>query len=157
MKAVSRVRPGLGRAIGLFVTVAVAVVDQITKSWAVRHLSQGSIHLIGPLQLKLEYNAGFAFSLGTSFAPEISIIAGAAVVILTYFAIRANSLSLRIALGLIAGGALGNLADRLFRHSSGAVIDFIYSGFWPTFNLADSAIVIGAIGLGVYSLRGRHV
>lgn len=157
MTAVSRLRPGLGRAIGIFITLAVAIADQLTKSWAVRRLSQGPIHLVGPLQFKLEYNSGFAFSLGTSLGPEISVIAGGAVVLLTYFAIRASSIWLRVSLGLIAGGALGNLADRILRHNDGAVIDFIYSGFWPTFNLADSAIVIGAIGLGVYSLRRRHV
>jgi signal peptidase II len=64
------------------------------------------------------------------------------------------SISGSIAVGLVLGGACGNLSDRLFRGEGGAVVDFIETSFWPTFNVADASIVIGAVLLGISLWRG---
>ncbi len=142
-----------GRMVGLGIAAAVVVVDQVSKSWAVSHLQSGPVHLIGPFSLRLEYNPGFAFSLGTAYSSELAVVAFIVSLVLLVSSLRTRSTLTRYACGLIAGGALGNLADRLFRSTGGAVVDFIYSGFWPTFNLADASIVLGAVILGISLLR----
>jgi signal peptidase II len=69
---------------------------------------------------------------------------------------RVQSTGIAIALGLVVGGALGNLADRLVRSHRGSVIDFIALHFWPTFNVADSCIVVGGILAAVLLWRGER-
>jgi signal peptidase II len=147
------IRSTAARALGVVIAAVVVSLDQVSKSWAVTHLQSGPRHLIGPLSLRLEYNPGFAFSLGTSYSSELAVVALVVSVFLLLGSLRTKSTLTRCALGLVAGGALGNLADRVFRSTGGAVVDFIYSGFWPTFNLADASIVIGAIALGISLLR----
>jgi len=123
--------------------------DQATKSWAVARLSHGPIHVVGPLELELQFNTGSAFSLFTGFAP---VLAGVAVVLVALLAgslRRATTLAQGVAVGLVGGGAIGNLSDRLFRHHHGAVVDFIALRFWPTFNVADACIVVGCVLLVV--------
>lgn len=124
--------------------MAVVLVDQVTKSWAVHRLSHGSIHVIWKLDLELTYNSGSAFSLAQGWAPVLGGLAAVTVVILLAVVMRVRSLALAVALGLIAGGALGNLADRVLRSNHGAVVDFIALHFWPTFNVADASIVTGS-------------
>ncbi|MGC8481593.1 MAG: signal peptidase II [Acidimicrobiales bacterium] len=144
-------------SVGVVVCALVAIADQLSKNWAVESLAKRPIHLVGPFQFALEFNPGFAFSLGTRFPTEITIVAIAAVAALLVGSILSKELVMRVGLALIAGGALGNVLDRLFRPYGGSVVDFIYSGFWPTFNLADSAIVIGALVIGVAGVRRyRH-
>ena len=69
---------------------------------------------------------------------------------------RVQSTPIAVALGLVVGGALGNLADRVFRSHHGAVVDFIALHFWPTFNVADSCIVVGGILAAVLLWRGER-
>jgi signal peptidase II len=69
---------------------------------------------------------------------------------------RVQSTPIVVALGLVVGGALGNLADRVFRSHHGAVVDFIALHFWPTFNVADSCVVVGGILAGVLLWRGER-
>jgi signal peptidase II len=145
------------RSIGVGICALVAVADQLSKNWAVDSLARRPIHIVGPFQLALEFNPGFAFSLGTRFPTEITIVAIGAVVALLIGSVMSKEVVMRVGLALIAGGALGNVLDRLFRPYNGSVVDFIYSGFWPTFNVADSAIVIGAVVIGVAGVRRyRH-
>jgi len=127
------------------VAVAVVVVDQVTKSWAVHRLSHGDIHVGWKLDLELGYNTGASFGLARGWAPIIAAVAVTAVVLLVALVRRVRSDALAVALGLVIGGALGNLTDRLVRGHHGAVVDFIALHFWPTFNVADSCIVVGAI------------
>ncbi|HEY7947838.1 MAG TPA: signal peptidase II [Acidimicrobiales bacterium] len=127
------------------VAAVVVVVDQLTKSWAVRRLSHGDIHLVWKLDLELSYNSGASFGLARGWGPVIAGVAISAVVILLSTVRRARSTGLTVALGLVIGGALGNLADRIVGHHHGAVVDFIALHFWPTFNVADSCVVIGAV------------
>jgi len=127
------------------VAAVVVVADQWTKSWAVRRLSHGDIHVIWKLDLQLSYNSGASFGLAQGWGPVIAGVAIAAVVLLLSTVRRVRSNALTVALGLVIGGALGNLADRIVGHHHGAVVDFIALHFWPTFNVADSCVVIGAV------------
>lgn len=126
---------------------AIVVADQTTKTLAVHRLSNGPIHLFGSLSLALSFNSGVAFSIGTGRTTPIVVISALLVVVLVWFGRGAPSYPAAIGTGMILGGALGNLADRVFRGHSGAVVDFIHTGVWPTFNVADVAIVGGVIVL----------
>lgn len=125
------------------VAAAVLAADQVTKQLAVDHLAGHPAHLVGPLSLELSYNSGVAFSLGAHQAWPAAVAAAALLAVLAWVARSARSASAATAAGLVVGGALGNLADRLVGRHAGSVVDFIRLGFWPTFNLADSAIVVG--------------
>ncbi len=136
----------------------VLAADQLTKWWAVSELGDGrTIDLIGSLRLNLVYNTGSAFSIGASLGPWIGLAAVAAVVAIGVLGHRAPSLPIAAALGLVLGGALGNLGDRLFRDADGLlggrVVDFVDLQWWPVFNVADSAIVLGGLALLVLSTR----
>jgi signal peptidase II len=148
-------------AIVLFGTAAaVFLLDRVTKLWAERTLADHPIDVIGGvLTLRFTTNSGGAFSLGRSapwfFAAATLVVS--ALIVLTAF--HRRSVLSSVALGLILGGALGNLADRALRGPGlrGQVVDFIDFHVWPVFNAADSAVVIGAILLAVSSFRdGRE-
>ena len=125
---------------------AVVLVDQLTKSWALSALADGPIDLFWTLRLRLAFNTGAAFSLGTGF-PWLFVVLGAIVLgVLGVLAFRARlSRGAALALGLVAGGAVGNLVDRVVRGHDGAVVDFIDFQWWPVFNLADAAICVGVL------------
>jgi signal peptidase II len=144
-----------GRRIGLMFAIALLVVvtDQVTKSLAVSRLSAGPIHLIGPFAFALAYNTGVAFSIGSGLTVPIVLIVLVVVAVVAWFGRTVRNNVAAIGVGMILGGAIGNLADRLFRGHHGAVVDFIYSGFWPTFNLADASIVCGCVVLGLVFWR----
>jgi signal peptidase II len=138
------------------VAVLVVALDQITKTLAVRRLSDGAVDLFWTLRLNLSFNSGAAFGLGRGVGP---VVLGAGVVMVVVLAvvgrIAVTRLLAAVALGLLMGGALGNLADRLFRDNGGAVIDFIDLQWWPIFNVADVAITFGA-GLLVLASRDHE-
>jgi signal peptidase II len=144
----------------LFVTAFVAYgLDRVTKILAEETLLRDPIDLIpGVLTLRLTTNSGGAFSFGQS-APWffVGVSAVVAVVILVT-AFRHTSRLVGLSLGLVLGGALGNLTDRAIRAPGmrGRVVDFIDFHVWPVFNLADSAIVVGAILLAWVGLRERR-
>jgi signal peptidase II len=138
---------------------AVIVVDQLTKWWAVNTLTTRTIDVVWTLRLHLARNQGAAFSLGsgsgfTRFLPLIVLVVVGVVIWKGRAALSASG---AVALGLIVGGALGNLIDRALRTDGGAffsggVIDFIDLQWWPVFNVADSAVVCGGILLVVSSV-----
>jgi signal peptidase II len=136
--------------------VVILVADQVTKSLAAHDLANGPVHLAGPLSLQLSYNTGAAFSIGAGLTLPIIVIGFVLVLLLAWFARGTPSTLAAVATGMILGGALGNLADRLFRGHHGAVVDFIHFDFWPTFNLADTAIVIGTLELLIVIARGSR-
>ena len=125
------------------VAAAVVACDQLTKNWAVRSLSSGPVHVVWKLDFELGYNSGSAFSLAPGLGPELTVVALVAIALLSFAAARSRSLLVLVGLGLILGGATGNVCDRLFRSHHGSVVDFIAFHFWPTFNLADASIVVG--------------
>ncbi len=145
----------------LLVAGAVAVVvvgaDQATKSWAVHRLAHGSIHVVWKLDLELQYNSGAAFSFAQGWAPVLGGLAVVAVVVMLVAVRRVQSTAIAVALGLVVGGALGNLADRVFRSHRGSVVDFVALHFWPTFNVADACIVVGAVMAAALLWRGDRV
>ncbi|HEV3281072.1 MAG TPA: signal peptidase II [Acidimicrobiales bacterium] len=143
--------------VAVVVTIAVVAADQLTKWWAVTRLADGRIHLVGTLDLELARNSGASFSLfqgkGFILAPVAVVLVGALAVMVW----RAPTAGRAALLGLILGGALGNLSDRLFRDDHGSVVDFVAVHFWPTFNLADAAVVVGCVLLVASLVRGpRH-
>jgi signal peptidase II len=123
--------------------VAVLLADQLTKLWAINRLSSGPIHVIGPLDFELARNTGASFSLFQGKSLLLIPIAVVLIAVLSLMAWRAPSNGRAAIFGLILGGALSNLCDRIFRGDHGAVVDFIALHFWPTFNLADASIVVG--------------
>lgn len=135
----------------LLVASAVVALDQWSKSWAQHDLvGVGRRHIVGPVYLSLGFNRGAAFSLGTGATPVIEALAIVLVVGVIAFSRRVTRggarLPVVIGLGLLLGGALSNLGDRLFRHHGGAVVDFIQLvSWWPTFNVADASITVGAV------------
>jgi signal peptidase II len=136
------------------VTVA---VDQLTKWLALRTLEDGPIELVWTLRLRLTFNTGAAFSFGAGWGGLIAMLAIAVVAAMVWFGRSVASPAGAVALGLVLGGATGNLLDRIFRAEdgllSGAVVDFIDLQWWPVFNVADIAVVCGAILLLLTSLR----
>ena len=144
----------------LFGTAALALLlDRATKLWAERSLVDSPIVLIpGVLDLRFTTNSGGAFSLGER-APWLfagATIAVSAVIVATAF--RHRDPLVAVALGLVLGGALGNLTDRGLRGPGlrGRVIDFVDLHVWPVFNVADAAIVVGALLLAWCSFRAGH-
>ncbi|MBJ7504676.1 MAG: signal peptidase II [Ilumatobacteraceae bacterium] len=138
--------------------IAVIVAsDQLTKHWALNRLSDNRvIDLVGSLRFKLAFNKGMAFSQATGAGPIIGALGFVVVVVIVVWLRRSAQGAAAIAAGLIVGGAIGNLADRLLRGDAwlrGAVVDFIDVQWWPVFNVADAAISIGAVLMVVASLR----
>ncbi|MGH2539175.1 MAG: signal peptidase II [Actinomycetota bacterium] len=144
----------------LFTAAAfVYLADRFSKGWAEAELPGHPIEVIpGVLTFRFATNPGGAFSLGQDLPWffVIATISVSAVIVLTAF--RHTKPVTAVALGLVLGGALGNLTDRIVRGPgfSGHVVDFIDLQVWPVFNLADSAIVIGALVLAFRSFAGDH-
>lgn len=136
------------------VVCAVLLADQLTKWWAVERLGRGPIHVIGTLDLELSLNTGSSFSLLQGETVLLVAVAAVLVSALVVMVWRAPTLGRAAIFGLILGGALGNLADRLFRGDHGAVVDFVALHFWPTFNVADSCIDVGCVLLLLSLLHG---
>ena len=141
------------------VALTVLALDVVTKLIVVRTLSgHPPIRLLdGFLTLLLLRNSGAAFSIGTSMTIVFTAIAAAVIVYILRAARKLRSLPWAITLGLLLGGATGNLADRIFRSPGlfrGDVVDWIELPHWPVFNLADSAIVCGGVLAVLLALRG---
>jgi signal peptidase II len=137
---------------------ATYLLDRATKIWAEHTLPGDPMDVIpGVLTLRFTTNSGGAFSLGRS-APWL--FAGATLIVsvaIVATAFRHRNMLAAFALGLILGGALGNLTDRIVRGPgwTGRVVDFVDLHVWPIFNVADTAIVIGAILLAVSTRTDR--
>ena len=142
----------------LFGAVAVGwlLADQLSKSWAVSSLKNDTIDVVWTLRFQLTVNHGASFSLGSGFGMWIGLLALVVVGMLVW---KGGSVRTRlgaVALGMIVGGALGNVIDRAFRGDEGffqgGVIDFIDFQWWPVFNVADFGVVCGAILLVISTL-----
>jgi len=149
------------------VAALVAIVDQLTKQWAVGRLTAGScevpdacIDLIAGARLHLVLNTGAAFNRVQGFGQILAVLVTVVTVVLLVAAYRRPDRLGAVILGAIAGGAAGNLIDRVARADdgflSGAVIDFIDVGWWPVFNLADSAVVCGVLAFIALSWRSAE-
>jgi signal peptidase II len=145
------------------IAVLVLALDIVSKSLVVAYLTpEQPVHLIGSvLMLWLTRNPGAAFSVGTGETAVFTVIAFGVVVYIARTARRLYSLGWAVALGLLLGGAAGNLGDRIFRSPGlfrGEVVDWIaVTRYYPIFNLADSAIVCGGILTVILAMRGYHL
>ena len=150
------------RTVALLAAVAVVVylLDLLTKTLAVELLDPANpTRVIGDVvTFKLIRNSGAAFSMATGYTWVLTIVALAVVLGIIRYSSRLRSTGWMIGLGLVLGGALGNLTDRIFRDPGplrGHVVDFIQVGsWWPTFNIADSGVVCGAVLLVILTLLG---
>ncbi|MBC7303202.1 MAG: signal peptidase II [Nocardia sp.] len=143
--------------------LAIAIVlfglDLLTKCLAVALIDPGeSVPIIGDFaRFTLVRNPGAAFSMATGMTWLLTLIAAAVVIGVIRIGRTLRSLWWAIGLGMVLGGALGNLVDRIFRYPGplqGHVVDFVAIGWWPVFNVADSAIVCGAILLVALTVFG---
>lgn len=155
-------RPRRRRPLYLLVAglaVLLVTVDQLVKIWAENALADGRrIEVVGELfQLRLVYNPGAAFSFATGATGLLTIIAIGVVVFVIWTARRLGSLGWAWALGLLLGGAIGNLIDRLFRAPGpgrGHVVDMFALPNFPVFNVADACITSAAVLIVILALRG---
>lgn len=154
MRSKTLIRKGAALAIA----AAVVLLDQLTKSWALRAAPPGSsVELLpGLLRVHVSQNSGVAFSMLRN-AGTILVVGIIIAVVVILFALKSSEGWWQaLSLGLVLGGAVGNLVDRLTRGPGlldGRVVDWIDPSFFPTFNIADSAITIGVVLLLITSLR----
>ncbi len=136
--------------------MAIVVVDQLTKMWAVSALADGPKNIIGDkVRFELARNSGSAFSGFKGYTPVVAILAIAITVWIARAVRRATDPWVIAGLVLVLGGALGNLTDRILRSPGflrGHVVDFVSVGWWPVFNVADSCVTVGAVILIVRTL-----
>lgn len=161
--------PASARTIGLLSLIATVVLaaDVVTKVVAVARLEgRAPVELFGgAVYLVLVRNPGAAFSLATGYTWVLTLVALAVVVVIVRVARRLRSTGWAVALGLVLGGALGNLSDRIFRAPGplqGHVVDTVSlfapdGSVWPVFNLADSSIVTGGVLLVLLAALGRDL
>ena len=131
---------------------AVVAVDQAVKAWVEDKISLGEeVDVIGPLSLTLTHNKGVAFGLAGGGGLGLVLVTVAALALIAFvFSRDPAKPGMWVAVGLLAGGALGNLVDRLV---AGEVTDYIHVGSWPAFNLADVAITVGVVLMVLIYLR----
>jgi|GEM_PF-63460 len=147
--------------------LSVLLIDQLSKAWALRRLSTGEIvDVMFSLRFNLAFNTGMAFSKGAGMGPLIGIVAIVIAGVLLVMARKSTSILQLIFIGIVIGGAVGNVVDRLSRvgeapnftstgFMSGAVVDFVDLQWWPIFNVADASIVLGGLGLALIGARPR--
>ena len=143
----------------LTVATALLIVDQLSKIWATSALDDGRvIEGVFGAQLRLVFNTGSAFSLGSSFGPLFGVLAIAVAISLWWVVRPISDRWVLVGLGLVQGGAIGNVLDRMFRDGDGflggAVVDFLEVGdWWPVFNIADVGIVVGGFLIVLFGSR----
>lgn len=135
--------------------VLVVALDQVTKAVVEANLVPGEqVDLLGPLSLTLSHNRGVAFGLaGGGGGALVALTLLALVVVGVLFARNPTRPGIWVAMGLLAGGAVGNLVDRV---RQGEVTDFVSVGAWPAFNLADAAITVGVVLLVLGHMREQR-
>lgn len=154
--------PGRRQLPVLLTAAALALgADVATKAVVVVKLADRAPVEVVPkvLDLQLTRNPGAAFGLAGGATILFTLVAAAVVVFIVVAARRLRSLGWAIALGLLLGGALGNLGDRIFRDPGllrGHVVDWIHLSHWPIFNVADSCIVVGGLLAVLLSMRGSR-
>jgi len=145
------------------VAIAVLALDAVSKALVLERLpEQQPVRLLdGLVTMNLTFNAGAAFGLGTSYTAVIALIVCGVIIAIIRKARQLRSVPWTVALGLLLGGAMGNLGDRIFRSPGpfrGAVVDWINLPHFPwTFNLADAAITCAAVLIAGLALRGIRI
>jgi signal peptidase II len=135
------------------IAAVVVVADRVTTSLAMSHLHDVR-HVWGPFGLALTFNSGFAFSLFSGRAFVVTVLLCVGVVVVAVVVAQVRTVTLAVGSGLVLGGAVGNLSERIVGGHGGQVPDFITLDYWPTFNVADACVTIGVIILVVAFLFG---
>jgi signal peptidase II len=156
---VPEAKPRIRLRLLLSVAAVVLALDVVTKILAVKLLTPGQpVPIIGEtVTWTLVRNSGAAFSMATGYTWVLTLVATGVVIGIIWMGRRLVSPWWALGLGMILGGALGNLMDRFFRSPGplrGHVVDFLSIGWWPVFNVADPAVVGGAILLVTLSVFG---
>ena len=153
----SRALVRLSRWTSPAIVAAVVVLDQVTKSWIVATHSSVPLEIVGhDIEFQVARNPGGAFSTFTNATIVLAVLAIGLSVWLVRTLRRSTDRATIVTLSLVLGGALGNLSDRVFRSPGvlrGRVVDFVKVGSFPSFNVADSAITVGALLLVLMSFR----
>ena len=138
------------------IIASVVIADQASKNWALNSLSDGrTIDLVWTLRFNLVFNSGMAFSKGQGLGRLIGLLAIGVAVWLWFGLQKATTRFSVVGTSMLIGGALGNVVDRMFRGEkwlAGAVVDFIDLQWFPVFNVADSAVTVGAAVLIIASV-----
>ena len=142
------------RVLAFVIAVVVVVADRVTTTIAVDHLHDAE-HVWGPFGLALTFNSGFAFSLFSGRAVVVTVLLCVGVAVLAWVVAQVRTLPLAIGAGLVLGGAVGNLSERIVGGHGGQVPDFITLDYWPTFNFADACVTVGVIIVIVALLFGQ--
>jgi signal peptidase II len=129
-------------------------VDRVTTTLAVDHLHDVR-HLWGPFGLALTFNSGFAFSLFSGRAVIVTVLLCVGVLVLAWVVAQVRTVPMAIGAGLVLGGAVGNLSERIVGGHGGRVPDFITLDYWPTFNFADACVTVGVVVVIVSLLFGQ--
>jgi signal peptidase II len=137
------------------IAAVVLAADLVTTALAVDHLHDVR-HVWGPFGLALTFNSGFAFSLFSGRAVIVTVLLCIGVAVLAVVVAQVQTIPLAIGGGLVLGGALGNVAERIFGGHGGQVPDFITLSHWPTFNVADACVTVGVVIVIVALLVGHE-
>lgn len=153
--------PAANAVIAYSIALAILTADQITKRWAHANFADGPEKILGDfLIFRFGENSGAAFSLFQNAGRFFGLAAVVAVGFIAYALTKPRPRFEVIAFGMVIGGALGNLTDRILRGPGfldGKVIDWIEVPYWPTFNIADSAVSVAIVILLIGSFRwGRR-
>ena len=138
------------------VALVVTAIDAVTKAWARRALANHAVHVAGDVWFRLRYNSGISFSINRSGPVLTTVITVVVAVIVVLVGVRAAAGLPAYGFGLLLGGGLANVIDRLAA-TPHEVTDFIAVGGFPVFNLADAAITVGFLVLLVAALRGEKL
>lgn len=143
----------------IFVAISVWLIDQATKAIAVAKLDGNDSITVIPQVFSLTFtrNAGAAFGMGTEMTALLSAVAVLVCVFVIRAASRLRDRGWALGLGLLLGGAMGNLTDRIFRDPApfrGHVVDFLHLNHWPIFNVADVALTFAAFVVFWRTWRG---
>jgi signal peptidase II len=136
------------------IATVVVVADRVTTTLVVDHLHDVR-HVWGPFGLALTYNSGFAFSLFSGRAWVVTVLLSVAVVVLAVVVAQVHTVPLAVGAGLVLGGAVGNVSERIAGGRAGQVPDFVTLEHWPTFNLADACVTVGVVIVIAALLFGR--
>ena len=132
----------------LLVATVVVIVDQLTKSIALANFEDEPVDVIeGVLTFRITYNSGGAFGLLQGLPGLFLVATIVATVVILFWVRHLDRPHWMVPLGMVLGGGIGNLIDRVVRSTDGQVVDFIDFHVWPVFNIADACIVIGVVWL----------
>jgi signal peptidase II len=140
----------------IVVALVVTAIDAATKAWARHDLAHHSVRVVGFVWLRLEYNSGISFSINSSGPIVTTIITLVIAVVVVVVGVNANRGLPTVGFGLLIGGGVANVIDRLAANPH-QVTDFIAVSTFPVFNVADIAITLGFITLMIAAVRGERL